>query len=620
MDPFTDIFAFISNNDTNDINFFKDGIMESKKQSLPKNNKSCFFCEVGEVHNECTHVKKGKKKVKDTDGEYACDKCDYTCDTKQLLRNHIEAVHLKVKNYKCSSCSWVCSYNKQTLKNHIKRRHKEDSSRMITIGCSLCENNQSHKFCGIHGRKPKKTERNYSCQKCEYTSEKNEHMKMHIEAVHLKIKRYRCSVCDFAAYRRQEIELHMKPKHKHQICRVFIIGCPLCERKEKHEICVKQPKTQKADSKTHVDIKRRWRGILRSEGINKCTEKNCDFASDNKESLRGHVESIHNGILKYKCNICDYKSYHKFSIANHQKISSHSDKKNKVLRIGCTLCEEDIFHTQHSISVGKERKESRGVKETLICLEPACIYVTDLKNSITSHYRKKHIHNSSYTCNLCSYRSSGGGNIEKHQKANHRRVGQAKVIAIGCKACEENIEHRNHTFPARTFDYGHCLLCKCGVEHSEHKFTTVQGWMGTGECNNRNQQYTKLKECSICGIKLIDRKSHVQHYQKEHPNDKIFKCKDCKYATNYLPNLNTHASSKHEKKVRQCSLCSYNTTWNTSFLEHMRNAHGLFQKKSKYFVESETHPILCDDCGFSSYSQKQFNAHKLANCQSKPSL
>ena len=37
MDPFTDIFAFISNNDTN---FFKDGNMESKKQSLSKKKSS----------------------------------------------------------------------------------------------------------------------------------------------------------------------------------------------------------------------------------------------------------------------------------------------------------------------------------------------------------------------------------------------------------------------------------------------------------------------------------------------------------------------------------------------------------------------------------------------------
>ena len=101
----------------------------------------------GEVYEEYTTNQKFKTRGKKSDGEYACDKCDYTCDTKQLLRNHIEAVHLKVKNYKCSSCSWVCSYNKQTLKSHIKRMHKEDSTRMITIGCSLCETNQSHKFC-----------------------------------------------------------------------------------------------------------------------------------------------------------------------------------------------------------------------------------------------------------------------------------------------------------------------------------------------------------------------------------------------------------------------------------------------------------------------------------------
>ena len=141
-----------------------------------------------------------------------------------------------------------------------------------------------------------------------------------------------------------------------------------------------------------------------------------------------------------------------------------------------------------------------------------------------------------------------------------------------------------------------------------------------GQKQRKKRHVSQIGECSICGIKLINRSLRLQHYQKEHPNEKIFNCKDCKYSTNYLPNLNTHASSKHEKKVRQCSLCSYNTTWNTCFLEHMRSAHGLFQKKSKYSVESEAHPILCDDCGFSTFNQEQFNAHKLNGCQSQPIL
>ena len=177
------------------------------------------------------------------------------------------------------------------------------------------------------------------------------------------------------------------------------------------------------------------------------------------------------------------------------------------------------------------------------------------------------------------------------------------------------------TFPTKSFKYGICLLCKEGVEHSQHEFTTVHNKdriQGKGESNKVITVITE--QCSICRIKLRNRKSHVQHYQKEHPNDKIFNCKDCKYATNNLSNLNTHASSMHEKKLRQCSLCSYNTTWNSAFLEHMRFKHSLFKKKGKHFVESEANPILCDDCGFSTFNQKQFNAHKQANCQSKATL
>ena len=195
-----------------------------------------------------------------------------------------------------------------------------------------------------------------------------------------------------------------------------------------------------------------------------------------------------------------------------------------------------------------------------------------------------------------------------------------------CNGCEKNIEHKQHSLIARPFDYGVCLLCKNGVEHSEHEITTIhsngkQRWEKGKEKRKVNKDKGDKRgigDCSICGIKLLHGKFQIQHYRKEHPNDKIFNCKDCSYATNYLPNLNTHASSMHDKKVRQCSLCSYSTTWHNSFLEHMRSTHGLFQNKSKHSVKSEALPILCDNCGFSTFNQEQFNAHKLANCQSKP--
>ena len=47
----------------------------------------------------------------------------------------------------------------------------------------------------------------------------------------------------------------------------------------------------------------------------------------------------------------------------------------------------------------------------------------------------------------------------------------------------------------------------------------------------------------------------------------------------------------------------------------MRNKHGFFQRKTKNSEENVSQTILCDDCGFSTFNQKQFNAHKLANCK-----
>ena len=83
-------------------------------------------------------------------------------------------------------------------------------------------------------------------------------MKSHKEAVHLKNKRFRCSVCFYKNYRKHEIEVHMKSKHKDRQCRVLIIGCPLCERKETHGICVKQPqKNNHQNGKTDRNIEKK---------------------------------------------------------------------------------------------------------------------------------------------------------------------------------------------------------------------------------------------------------------------------------------------------------------------------------------------------------------------------
>ena len=61
-----------------------------------------------------------KTRGKKTYGEYACDSCEYECDIKVFMRLHKEAVHLKIKRFKCSNCEYEGYYKTNNTGSHKK--------------------------------------------------------------------------------------------------------------------------------------------------------------------------------------------------------------------------------------------------------------------------------------------------------------------------------------------------------------------------------------------------------------------------------------------------------------------------------------------------------------------
>ena len=135
MDPLGDLFSFINTNvlkEEERVNkFLKDNSknFETKKRKIKKR---CKLCEVGEIHEECMTVDNLKTRGKTTDGEYVCDKCEYTSDKKKNLGYHEKAVHLKLKRYKCSACLHL-SHTRGTLQIHVKSKQKHETCIIITI-------------------------------------------------------------------------------------------------------------------------------------------------------------------------------------------------------------------------------------------------------------------------------------------------------------------------------------------------------------------------------------------------------------------------------------------------------------------------------------------------------
>ena len=61
------------------------------------------------------HIKAVHDKIKD----FECDKCEFKCSANSHLKTHIKMVHDKIKDIECDKCDYKCSSNSD-LKKHIK--------------------------------------------------------------------------------------------------------------------------------------------------------------------------------------------------------------------------------------------------------------------------------------------------------------------------------------------------------------------------------------------------------------------------------------------------------------------------------------------------------------------
>jgi uncharacterized Zn-finger protein len=111
---------------------------------------------------------------------FSCDKCDYKFQYKCGLNNHINRVHLKIKDFECDKCYSKCSTNSH-LQRHINTVHDKI--------------------------------KDFECDKCKYKFSTNSDLHRHIKAVHDKIKDFECPDCDYKCSTNSDLQKHIKQVH-----------------------------------------------------------------------------------------------------------------------------------------------------------------------------------------------------------------------------------------------------------------------------------------------------------------------------------------------------------------------------------------------------------------------
>ena len=114
---------------------------------------------------------------------YSCDECDWSTIRSDRLKVHIENKHLGIRHF-CSQCGFLAS-TKKYLDRHMKNIHL---SRMSF--CNHCDFQSSMKKEFMRHKILHKKQ----CQQCDYTATQERNMKIHIQAIHVKII-YPCKLC-----------------------------------------------------------------------------------------------------------------------------------------------------------------------------------------------------------------------------------------------------------------------------------------------------------------------------------------------------------------------------------------------------------------------------------------
>ena len=105
--------------------------MKSNKKPPPKKKEKVHKCEECSFHTHKndilrTHIEKVHMKIK----KYHCPECNHSTYDNATLQNHIQSVHLKIKRFRCSMCDY------KAFAAYVMRRHERFVHKLFK--CSKC--------------------------------------------------------------------------------------------------------------------------------------------------------------------------------------------------------------------------------------------------------------------------------------------------------------------------------------------------------------------------------------------------------------------------------------------------------------------------------------------------
>ena len=138
---------------------------------------------------------------------YSCNDCDFEADSEDNLHKHEQNDHLMTSVF--SFIDQLMDEKPNELSEEIKEKVKLEKK---VVKKHLKEEKEEREI-----KLEKSNNKNFRCDKCDYSTNIKQSLQRHELAVHKEVVRYACSSCDFKSFYRKNTRVHLKSKHKRSV-------------------------------------------------------------------------------------------------------------------------------------------------------------------------------------------------------------------------------------------------------------------------------------------------------------------------------------------------------------------------------------------------------------------
>ena len=152
--------------------------------------------------------------------EIKCEVCGHTVLTENDLKGHKRAYHAEVEvNVQCTQCEYSVT-SESEMKKHKEIQHNEEQVQTIFM-CNDCEKEFLVKSqLEEHMQQEHRKEKDFKCDKCEYTGTTSDGLENHRKSVHYYFL-YQCGACSFETSNINVLKQHKQWKHERMITETF---------------------------------------------------------------------------------------------------------------------------------------------------------------------------------------------------------------------------------------------------------------------------------------------------------------------------------------------------------------------------------------------------------------